>query len=369
MQRTTEFSYEIWQPDTNADRIYEHTFENGVKHIHFPAKHIKIFHGIKRINGLQSDLLIEELANVIGQGVIIHLNSIADTISLEIIRKFSNAPKVINFHSRISSIPIHQIFVVRKNIFLNFEYFIRHMFLKKNKNVVYTYNNSTNIEYLNNYKNLGVYRSFTAIDFNNYQIADKDKAKAKFNLSSSTKVFSMASRFVTLKQIDKVIDIFSKIDSESNYDFKLLIAGHGELEYENYLKSVGKKLIDKRKLEFVGYLVKDKLADLYQATDLFISASTTEGGPTSVIKAIAYSIPVFITRVGGVDDFFIKSNTPKVMDVRDYTGWYSYFSDVLANRIELKAFNRVDARNMFDWNITARDYIEIYKGLYQCHEK
>ena len=42
-----DINYEVWQPDLRADKIYQHTFENGLVHKLFPAIQIKFRHGFK----------------------------------------------------------------------------------------------------------------------------------------------------------------------------------------------------------------------------------------------------------------------------------------------------------------------------------
>jgi len=37
LKLTDEFEYEVWQPDLRADKIYSHTFKNGLTHRMFPA--------------------------------------------------------------------------------------------------------------------------------------------------------------------------------------------------------------------------------------------------------------------------------------------------------------------------------------------
>lgn len=368
-KRTSEFEYEVWHPDHHAKRIYEHTFENGIKHIHFPAEYFYKWYGLKRIQQIRSKALFEQLYKEADNNIIIHLNSIFDNISKQVLNKFPKVPKVINFHNKITSIPIQQMFTFRRNILANFYYLHLHFILKKNRSIYYTYNNSRYIDKLRIYPQIGIKRSFTAINFDDYTIASRNLAKQKLNIPADTYVFTLSSRFDPIKQIDRIISIFCEIEKIKDYNFKLLITGHGEQLYEDYLYEIGKTLTTSNKLVFTGYLRNEPLSNVYQATDLFISSALTEGGPTTVIKAIAYSIPVFLTRVGGVDDFFIESDTPKVMDIKDYSGWKSYFIDVLEKRVELKTFDRIKAKNLFDWDKTAGDYVEIYKRLSQCYEQ
>ena len=188
----------------------------------------------------------------------------------------------------------------------------------------------------------------------------KTYARKFFGINSETKVLSMASRFNSLKQIDRIINTLKKLDQK--YKFKLFIAGHGEEEYEKYLKDISLRLIEQGKLVFTGYLTGDKMLKLYQASDLFISASTSEGGPVSVMKALACEIPVMCTRVGGVDDILAEHNAGILVDPFEYNQWEKELIAVMEGK-EVKILDREIARQYFHWPNIAKDFINIYRKL------
>ena len=363
LKRSQNLVYEVWQPDLRANKIYSHTFSSGVVHKLFPAKAIHRMKGLKIVEDVFSQVLIDELKRTIDDMTVIHLNSISGSINERIINEFYSIPKVVNFHSKITSLPIQQIFKLRKNIFYNFQNIIKHFNLKKNRKIIFTYNNSKNIKYFTKYPNLGIYRIFTSIDFKYWVRGDKKRAKASFNIKEFTFVFSMASRLNPHKQIDKIINIFSNLENENEFDFCLLIAGNGEDSYINYLHTIAEKLINKGKIKFTGYLTGDKLKTLYNASDMFISASISEGGPTSVIKAMACEVPVFCTKSGGVDDFIEEHGGGNLLEWDDYSEWESVFKQILLKQNKPKNFNRELSKKLFNWDIAAKKYIEIYRHL------
>jgi glycosyltransferase involved in cell wall biosynthesis len=353
----------VWQPDLRADKIYTHTFESGVVHKLFPAELMRKRHGLKSVSEVFSRELIDELRRTVDDRTVIHLNAVSGVINQTIIKEFPSVPKVINFHSLISSMPIQQIFRLRKNALHNFQYIARHFELKKNRNIVYTYNNSRNIKYLERYPNRGIERIFTSIDFNYWIPGDKKKAKAQFDITKPTFVFSMASRLNPHKQVDRVIEILSDLEKDKKYDFCLLIAGNGDDAYLAYLREIAKDLIQKGKIKFTGYLTGNEMRTFYQASDLFISASLSEGGPTTVIKAFACQTPVFCTKSGGVDDFIAEHGGGYLEDRNDYPAWASIFRRILSKQSQPEKINRELAEKFFDWNEAAKKYIGIYRQL------
>jgi glycosyltransferase involved in cell wall biosynthesis len=360
---SSNIEYEVWRPDLRADKIYSHIFESGVMHQSFPAKKKKNLFGLKKVAQIFSPSMLEYLKRTADRNSILHQNTVGDYLNQEILRQFCDLPKVINFHGKATCIPAKEMLRPRKNILANIVYFKHHRELLKNKKIYFTYQNSTNIEALPRYDNLGIERIFTGVDFNYFKKGNKKQTKKKMGINPNTIVFSIASRFVKLKQIDKIINILTEIDKNHRYDFILILAGRGEKDYEEYLKMVSPNLLKKKKLKFAGFLSGDNLLNLYQASDLFISASTTEGGPTSVIKAVACETPVFCTRVGGVDDILEQYHAGILVNRFDYKGWHNELVAFLDKRRSINLIDHNKAKEMFHWPNAARKYLRIYEIL------
>jgi len=361
LKLTKEFEYEVWQPDVRADKIYSHVFENGLVHKLFPAKIKKSLVGFKLKKKIQSNILIDNIA-LNSRDSILHLNAIYRAIDQEIINKFPYMPKLIEFHGK-SSTPYYEAIRPRKNLLTNISYYILHKNLLKNRHIFFVYKNLEETNTLSKYKSLGYEKIYMGCDFNFWRPGNKDLAKKRLEINPSTKVFTMASRFVKLKQIDKVIEVFNDIDTHYNFDFKLIIAGHGDKKYENYLKKNSNNLIKKKKLIFTGYLKGVEMLTLYQASDLYISASLSEGGQVSVIKAIACNTPIMCTNVGGVDIVLKENNAGILVDSRDYKSWKFNILKVLRGEKTIKTLERVKAEKLFHWPNIAKKFVYIYQKL------
>lgn len=366
LKLTKEFEYEVWRPDLRADRIYCHRFENGIIHKSFPAVLIKKMIGLKIVNTVSSQRMLESLENLGYKKFLMHINTPGSWLNQEIIEMFSQVPKIVEFHSKLTT-PLMKMKRLRYNIFANIFYLRQHLNWLKNKNMYFVYNNAQNLSSLRRYNNIGIKRIFMGCDFNFLVQGNKEISKKEFKIAPNTKVFSMASRFTSLKQIDKVIRIFTEIERSHDYNFLLLIAGRGTKEYEEYLKNISQELLKKGKLKFTGYLRGNEMLKLYQASDLFISASTSEGGPVSVIKAIACKVPVICTRVGGVDDILDQYNTGILVDRYDYKQWKEKFIEVLNGKIKVRLMDREKAREIFHWPHIAGKFINIYRRLAEFH--
>lgn len=90
--------------------------------------------------------------------------------------------------------------------------------------------------------------------------------------------------------------------SESNFPYKLLLAGDGPLrkEIERKINQLGIE----ENISFLGYVPHQNLIDLYkfQKVDIAVLPSVYEGIPVSLMEAMSYNVPVISTDVGGVNE-------------------------------------------------------------------
>ena len=109
----------------------------------------------------------------------------------------------------------------------------------------------------------------------------------------------------------------------------LLIIGTGPEQKE--LKNQVKKLNFNKYIHFVGHLEYSKLlkSGLYQACDLFVSASRCEVQPVSFLEALSFNLPIIASDASGLDELvrgnglLVKGDKPK--DFADAI--YKYYKD------------------------------------------
>lgn len=117
-------------------------------------------------------------------------------------------------------------------------------------------------------------------------------------------IFSITNvaRLMPVKNQKLLLQTLAKVD----FNFQLRIVGDGELE--NELKNLAKKLDLEQKVEFVGF--QDDTMPYYQAADIFVLTSNSEGFPLVLLEAANQGIPAISTDVGSCDWI-----------VKDDTGW------------------------------------------------
>lgn len=113
------------------------------------------------------------------------------------------------------------------------------------------------------------------------------------------------SNLIPLKQIDRIIEVISKLEISNLHWVHL---GDGPLREE--LEQVAKKLLPNVEYEFRGIVPNSEILDFYAShyVDLFINLSSSEGIPVSIMEALSAGIPVMATNVGGTAEAVNSQN-------------------------------------------------------------
>ena len=129
----------------------------------------------------------------------------------------------------------------------------------------------------------------------------------------------------------------------------LYVAGQGSLreDLENQVRSMGME----GRVKFLG--LRRDVPRLLAAADGFVLASAWEGLPNVVMEALAASIPVVATRVGGVPELVLDGKSGFTVPPKD--------PDALAQAmLRLMALPR---EIRFRMGQTGRAYVEAHYGL------
>ena len=132
------------------------------------------------------------------------------------------------------------------------------------------------------------------------------------------------------KGIMDLIDVASILDlNKISYTFD--VVGGGDLYNKLLLKQIGGDISDN--IKFHGLISDRKKLDyFYNDADLFYFPSHDEGFPRVLYEAMAHSLPIFTTFVGGIPGYMINNQNCIEIPVRD--GKNS--SKILMSNIEKK---------------------------------
>lgn len=361
---TDKFEYEVWQPDLRADKIYSHSFENGLTHRLFPAKNKLVLYGFKPINHIYSGILLEEVKKELSHNnIIVHLNGGFDIMNKVIIEEIKAYPSVFSFHGEISP-PLTRISCKKKNFASIINLLIDHMWLVKNINnidcVTYYHNDACLDSFKKIYK--GKLEKITmGCDFSFFRKLDKYICRQRLGLPKDKFIMLTDANFIERKQIDKFIQVLLVLMRQ--FDFIYILIGHGTEEYEKYLRKIALPLLQEEKIKFCSYVRGEKLVEYLNSADLFISTSRSEGGPVAVMEAFACELPVFSTKIGSAAELMEEEKAGVLVGIKEYEAWEKELGKILANKVLPKVLDRNIAKENYDWPNVARRFIAIYNNL------
>lgn len=205
-------------------------------------------------------------------------------------------------------------------------------------------------------KNIKVIPNF--VDFSLYKNGVDAKLRSSF-ASEEERIVTHISNFRKLKRVDDVIHIFEGI--QQNISAKLLMVGEGpELEGVRALAK-SKGLEDK-----IFFLGKSKrIEQITQISDLFLLPSQTESFGLVALEAMASSVPVVSSNVGGLPEVNIEGKTGFLRPVGDVDSMTSAALTILKDKTSLNQFkkNALEHAKTFDLDTIVPLYEDLYRSL------
>lgn len=152
-------------------------------------------------------------------------------------------------------------------------------------------------------------------------------ARRRFGFSDHDTVVATVGRLVAKNRTDTLIRAIALLPPS----YKLLIAGTGALEGE--LRRLAQELSVTSRVVFAGRVEPDQVPEYLAAADVFSRPSASEGLGTAFLEAMAASVPVVATRVGGITDFLEDKKTGLFAGVGD--------AEDVARKITILARDRI----------------------------
>ncbi|MBN2810094.1 MAG: glycosyltransferase family 4 protein [Deltaproteobacteria bacterium] len=153
-------------------------------------------------------------------------------------------------------------------------------------------------------------------------------------------------RMVREKGIYEVVDTF-KLLKEKYADVKLVIAGDGP-EAVGLQQYVLAEKIDG--VVFTGFISGEDKRKILLQCDLFFLPSYSEGLPISVLEAMASAMPVVVSRVGGIKDFFVDGRMGFAVESLEPASLFLVLDGLLSDEKRMKQIglnNHLYAANNF----------------------
>lgn len=132
-------------------------------------------------------------------------------------------------------------------------------------------------------------------------LGDKERLKKRDSLGikPGQVVLLTSGEMIPRKNQEVLFEMLAQLKKEnSKLSMHLLICGHGELN--DYLHNLANKLGVADQISFLGY--REDMAEIFQASDLFLFPSLQEGLPRAMLEAMASGLPVICSEIRGNTD-------------------------------------------------------------------
>ena len=143
-------------------------------------------------------------------------------------------------------------------------------------------------------------------------------------------------------------------------DVRLIVAGGGDLALA---KSLATSLRVAKSVRFLGFVDDEKLWNLYEACDVYVSPSRLEGFGLSIAEAMLVGKPVVATNVGGVAEIVTDGENGLLVKSGDSVGLGIATVRILLDKEKSDVFsknNQAKMRNSFSWSKAAESTLVCY---------
>jgi glycosyltransferase involved in cell wall biosynthesis len=193
-----------------------------------------------------------------------------------------------------------------------------------------------------------------------WKTAPREEMEARLGLPSGRRWAVIVGRLVPLKGHRFLIEALSLL-AKDLHDLGLLIAGDGEEEAALQAKTEALGLSDR--VVFLG--LRRDIPDILGISEVLVLPSSREGLPIVLLEAMAASLPVVVTPVGGIPEVVVDGKTG--FFVTQEPGSIAsalrrlYENPALAKAMGSTARRLIEER--YDIRMVARSYENLYRSL------
>lgn len=181
------------------------------------------------------------------------------------------------------------------------------------------------------------------------------------------------SNMIPLKRIELIIDGLARLPETVKVKWNHFGEGTERQKLEQRAKE---KLKENIQWTFQGYVPNDMLAQCYREVgmDVFITTSSTEGMPVSLMEAFSAGVPVIATDVGGIPEMVLDGKTgyllPRDLGAEEVAGAImNYYNLSREQRREMSDAARELWQKQFDVQKNAEAFVSYLRHLVELPER
>lgn len=175
--------------------------------------------------------------------------------------------------------------------------------------------------------------------------------------------FVFSGRLESVKRVDKLITLYSKLPNSIREENNFFIVGYGSLE--NDLKQIVDNLGLNEKVIFTGKVDNSLMMKTISDKRIMLMASMTEGFPTAIAEALSVGLPVISTDVGDIASVIINGKNGELLPLDFDDDDYIYKIQAILNDYDNYAENAYLSSTIFNSSRITADLINDINTIIQ----
>ncbi len=135
------------------------------------------------------------------------------------------------------------------------------------------------------------------------KLTPKDKERDELNLLFLSRIHKKKGLEILLESL-----------AEVKFDWNLIIAGEGDIDYINQLKKLSYDLTIENKITWIGWVNAEERSVQFKTVDLMVLPSYNENFGNVVIESLAAGTPVLVSRFVGLSEYVTEKKLGWVCD-------------------------------------------------------
>ena len=193
------------------------------------------------------------------------------------------------------------------------------------------------------------------------QISENKKPKHHNGHASIKTRLLFLSRIHEKKGLELLFDALAKLPFEWSLD----IAGDGEADYIEQLKTYSQNLGIALKINWLGWIKASDRWAIFQSADLLVLPSHNENFANVVIESLAVGTPVLVSRHVGLSDYVLEKNMGWVCDTTAESIREKLAEAIAQNakRQQISERSGGQIRQDFDPSVLVSRYLDMYQKV------
>ncbi|MDM8520738.1 glycosyltransferase family 4 protein [Anaerolineales bacterium HSG6] len=173
-------------------------------------------------------------------------------------------------------------------------------------------------------------------------------------------------RFNAFKNVEMLLEAISILKEKGINNVELRLIGDGSRR-SNLERLTTEKGLTKQ-VQFSGWVDRTVLVKIYQEADLFVTATTWEGMPNTVLEAMACGLPIVATKASGLSELVRDDENGYLVALNDSDSLADRLAELVDNpyqRQRMGKESRKIAEQEFAWEHITEQYVQVYKRVCQ----